>query len=886
MSELSCRDERRRSLVREKGLNGLDFVEVGDPPVTLTVYFLEKAPPEVTTGNVRIDGGRRVRGIRVIDVTMCRVDDPDLDDCMLVTLDRFGDFSPYRLRLVEPAEDGFSGDRPMAGIDPRYSSIGFSFMVDCPSSLDCLPAGDCTPAPQTEPSMDYLAKDYASFRRLILDRLALLMPGWRETHVPDVGIALAELLAYAGDYLSYYQDAVATEAYLDTARQRISVRRHARLVDYHLHEGCNARAWVCVETDTDVTLPADVTFSTRGQPAEVFAPVEPLDRPLYVAHNRIHFYTWGDAECCIPRGATCATLVDACVECPPAAASPPAADHRLHLNPGDVLIFEEVLGPLTGAPADADRTRRHAVRLTQVRRDSDPVTGTAIVWIEWAGADAMPFSLCISSVTSPPECAPLDNVSVARGNVLLVDHGSWIRLESLGAVPEAARQAPCADAACGQSTIYTAGPFRPQLAESPLTFRAPLPPGAPATQVMAAPDPRLASPQIELSAIPLAPGAAAALFTAADMSAPDELASRLRQPSDPVLRALRDRLSAQTQQLLDELAEGGSPSSGLRARLLEDLLGLLVAWAPQPDLLASGPADRDFVVEVDNESAAHLRFGDDQTGQRPAANTPFSADYRVGNGTAGNVGPDTIVRLHFGRTVLHGVMLQPRNPLPASGGTAPEPIDDAKLRAPTAFRQELVRAVTADDYARLAERHPAVQRAAATLRFTGASTEVQVAIDAVGTDDVDAALLDEVRQLLEPYRRIGHDVLVVPASYVPLLIALTVCVLPGYLRGHVTAVVRAVLGSGRGPDGRPGFFHPDSLTFGDDIYVSRLVATVQPLPGVENVEVTILQRFDGTADNELEEGVLRLGPAEIGRLDGDPDFPENGRLELTIEGGR
>src|SRR5207249_3177500 len=53
-------------------------------------------------------------------------------------------------------------------------------------------------------------------------------------------------------HLSYYQDAVATEAYLHTARQRISVRRHARLVDYHMHEGCNARAWVCIETDTDL----------------------------------------------------------------------------------------------------------------------------------------------------------------------------------------------------------------------------------------------------------------------------------------------------------------------------------------------------------------------------------------------------------------------------------------------------------------------------------------------------------------------------------------------------------------------------------------------------------------------------------------------------------
>ena len=44
------------------------------------------------------------------------------------------------------------------------------------------------------------------------------MPDWQERHVPDIGVALVELLAYVGDYLSYYQDAVATEAYLETAR--------------------------------------------------------------------------------------------------------------------------------------------------------------------------------------------------------------------------------------------------------------------------------------------------------------------------------------------------------------------------------------------------------------------------------------------------------------------------------------------------------------------------------------------------------------------------------------------------------------------------------------------------------------------------------------------
>ena len=113
------------------------------------------------------------------------------------------------------------------------------------------------PARSRSPSraIDYLAKDYASFRRLMLDRLSVLVPDWRERNPADSWSTLVELLAYAGDHLSYFQDAVATEAYLGTARRRISVRRHARLVDYAMHEGCNARAWVyCRRSKADGRL--------------------------------------------------------------------------------------------------------------------------------------------------------------------------------------------------------------------------------------------------------------------------------------------------------------------------------------------------------------------------------------------------------------------------------------------------------------------------------------------------------------------------------------------------------------------------------------------------------------------------------------------------------
>src|SRR5690606_19009570 len=133
---------------------------------------------------------------------------------------------------------------PPAGFDPRLSEIQFSFKVQCESDFDCASITPCPTPPATNPRLDYLAKDYASFRRLMLDRMSVLMPDWSSRNAADIGVTLVEMLAYVGDQLSYQQDAVATEAYLATARKRISLRRHARLVDYLVHEGCNARVWV------------------------------------------------------------------------------------------------------------------------------------------------------------------------------------------------------------------------------------------------------------------------------------------------------------------------------------------------------------------------------------------------------------------------------------------------------------------------------------------------------------------------------------------------------------------------------------------------------------------------------------------------------------------
>jgi hypothetical protein len=953
----SCKDDRRRDAVRAKlDWNGLDYLEVSEDQLTLRVFFLGKAPSQLLRRpdeepaaykkrlkqSVHIEGGRRIRGINVVDVEIHQAKDPktgkvdpELDDWMDVRVDKYGDFSPYTLRLVG-----------VENIDPFYDHLDFTFKAGCPSDLDCLPAAVCPPPALNEPEIDYLAKDYASFRQVILDRLALVMPDWQERHVPDLGIALVEVLAYAGDHLSYYQDAVATEAYLDTARQRISVRRHARLVDYRMHEGCNARAWVCIETDTDLLAsnaldPQKVYFITglnealrvsgsvltpedlRNVPASQYEVFEPMTRQpieLYEAHSRMCFYTWGERECCLPKYATSATLKDSCDQAPLKSTQPSkqkapyqpsaqqysgvatpqsqAPERKLHLQAGDVLIFEEVKGPKTGDPNDADPKHRHAVRLTKVTPDQDPLDGTPIVEIEWAVEDALPFPLCLSVIGPAPGCAYIDDISIARGNVVLVDHGRTEPPEVLGVVPCIATQAECDCEGHPADITFVPGRYRPKLAKAPLTFGERLPKDdKPQGQFIAATtlmlqDAREALPQIELNSITAAPATncegIGPLFKLEDKLDPTKLISTLRDTSSPIAQVLRARFSKETLQLLDPKNGGDAISVALKNALIKELAQWLQAWYAQPDLLSSQPDDPHYVVEIDNDGYAHLRFGNGELGRLPEAGLSFFATYRVGNGSAGNVGAEAISHLVLRDTTLSGATVRVRNPLPALGGTDPEPVAEVKLFAPAAFRKELQRAITADDYAQLVQRDfkDKVQRAAGTLSWTGSWYEAQIAVDQLGGEEAEPSLLDEIKSRLYRYRRIGHDLAVQPAHYVSLDIAMTVCVLPHYLRGHVEAELLDVFSNRLLPDGRKGFFHPDRLTFGGGIYLSQLVAAAQAVTGVESVVVTKLQRQFEPPNGEIKNGVLPLGPLEIARVDNDPSFPEHGKLVLDVRGGR
>lgn len=843
-------DAQARAVVRD--LNGIDYVEVVDAEAAvpserqriLRLYFVKPlAPGRLVKENIRIEGGERIRDIKVEqivpdDTTPAPAGQPP--HLLEVRVDRPGDFSTYTLRLAD------ASGHPVTDFDPLLSAVTFSFKVECPDDFDCRARVTCPPEGVAEPEIDYLAKDYDSFRRLMLDRFSVLMPEWAERNAADLGVVLVEMLAYVGDHLSYQQDAIATEAYLGTARRRSSVRRHARLVDYFMHDGSNARVWAqCKVTADRVVLPKGTQLFTRvGQleprvAADTNAYAEALSaRPeffetldeaaLYEAHNEISFYAWGERECCLPEGATRATLRDGT-----------AGAGRLRLRAGDVLVFAERRGPDTGDEADADLAHRHAVRLTRVSPEAhltpdggdrlpsppvyDTLTGQSVVEIEWAAEDALPFPLCLSAVAETTR-QYIPEVSVALGNVVLADHGRTVRGEEIEVVSDAdprlavARgQGDCCESAGGEAR---APRFRPRLKEAPLTFTAAL----------------------------------------------------ARSAS----RGRRKATAAPASSVYEWEMRGVLP-----AVTLEPVGGGSV-WRPRRDLLASDEFAPEFVAEVEEDGAATLRFGDDEYGMRPAGGTRFRATYRVGNGARGNIGAESLAHAVTTDTRLISVT----NPLPARGGQDAESIERVRQSAPSAFRTQ-ERAITPADYAEVAGRHPQVQRAAATMRWTGSWLTVFLTVDRLGGRPVDEEFKAELRRHLERYRLAGHDVEINGPSFVPLEIELFVCILPNYFRSDVRAALLEILSDRTLGDGRQGLFHPDRFTFGQGVYVSTIEAAAQGVEGVRYVAVKRFTRFgSGGAFAGLDGGELSVGRLEIARLDNNPNFPENGVLRLTLEGGR
>ncbi len=947
------RRQRRAAIAAHSLRMGIDYVTVAEPTAAgsreVTLHFIPADPgtegkhdalDAVTPENVVVAAVATPRS----ELEILAVDHPAASARLRIRV-AAGDGDPVLLRSPRCELELVA----VADLDPFFSRVGFSLALDLPERLDCA-QGAAEEAAPPAPAISYLARDYVTFRQLIIERLSALLPEWQERNPADGMIAVAEVLADAADQLSYFQDAVATEAYLGTARHRISVRRHARLLDYPMHEGNNARVWVQIRVagtgpptaPTPVVLPEDTRILTRasGRPVLLAPASDAWQRALesgalvfetshqanlYAEHNDLAVYTWGAAELTLARGATRTTL---------AGALP-------NLAAGDVLVFEERVGPLTGRIEDADPEHRHAVRLSRVSAAEDPlggelfdrdedgigtlsstgatVTGTGTVFTAQLGAgypltaagetriitavtsDALltvdaPFSVDLAgeSFRFRP-LAMLTGTVESAGTAVTGSGTAFLSQLAAGDLLIAGGQRRRITAVTSDTALSVDAAFSPELAAGTLFTRS--------RQVIteiewldddALPFDLILSTRLDdvlLGGVSLVRGNVVLADHGRSLEEedlePGAVPESERYRPGLALRPMTWRVPYDHAAALTRgagLALAQDPREAVPALELRDDDG---DWIFRRDLLASDRFAREYVVEMEGDGTARLRFGDGTAGRLPTPGTVLRASYRVGNGAAGNVGPESLAHAVSLESRIIGVV----NPLAAQGGTDPEPLEQVRLSAP--LRSGDGAAATMEQFATAALTHPEVELAATSLSWTGSWHVLVVGVRLRRGRPLDDAITAELFAILEDLRQAGWELEVAELRTVGLDVALTITAEPDHVAAAVERDLLTIFSNRDLPDGRRGFFHPANLGLGRPVYLSKIVTTALAVPGVVAVDyddqpprINRFRIFGQPSRGEVTAGRIRLRRLEIPRVDNDPEKPEHGRIRFFVQGGR
>jgi hypothetical protein len=347
------------------GRNGIDFITV-DPatsPPQLVVHFHTGVALQNDPVTVRLDGGDRIPVVPLDPVAAGDWSQVDGKLQLRLRPRVMGDFSVYTLRITAPR------------LDPRFASAEVSFRQFCPDPFDCAPLPpDCPPEDVAAPAIDYLAKDFASFRRLLLADSAQRYPGWVERSKADMLVMFAEALAAMADELSYQQDRLSADLNFATAISRQALTAHARLVDY---EPAPLRSATCelMLNVTGTAIPAGARvegLDGDGQRIGFEIGTGLSDTASYAVDPKANWplapWWWDDEEKCLPRGATQMWL---------------EGDDLGLVAGARVLIQTDLNG----------ESLRQIVTLTEVAADFDPLfpagVGTALTRIAWDEAEAL-----------------------------------------------------------------------------------------------------------------------------------------------------------------------------------------------------------------------------------------------------------------------------------------------------------------------------------------------------------------------------------------------------------------------------------------------------------------------------------------------------------------
>ena len=803
-------------------VNGIDFIELKSvDATTLYVHFLNTLDPKTPCIAATISGGDRITGITVakIDNNNDWSVDANGRPMLAIHVSRAGDFSTYTLTITG------------APLDAMYASATFSFKVLCPAQFDCAPSSECcAPEDPPLPPIDYLAKDFQSFKLALTDFSAQRYPAWQERSEADFGIMFMEALCAVADELSYLQDRVAAESALPTATQRRSLVSMARLVDYEPQPVLSATTTIQCNVLGN-TVPAG-TLVSATRPDGVVVPFEIGngigDKTQYPVSPRwndgIQPYWFDDTQRCLSCGST----------------------EMWVLGHGFKFKSQQNLALLiqTDLPGESIR---EVVHITDAKPIWDRVyltngTPTPVTWISWGAADALTRDHDLTSTH-------------LAGNLLPATQGQRFS-ESfvVGTAPAGLSSLPSAVARYGPNGT-SAQPnwiFRYPLSKtcgqqtSPLLALAELTTGVQArltwlvssSQADTPIDPNIVKPLPELIVSRRTPEPAGFSFTTSLL---DASSTELSYTVDP---------------------------GAWRVVNVNSQIGLS-QW------------------EYDGNQGDTLRFGEGNFGARPQDGDVYDVEYRIGQGAAGNVAPDTIRNLGPDTSAY---LTSARNPFVVTNGADQEPALQIQRMAPQQFRAVQYRAVRAVDYETAAKTLPWVRAAGTSFRWTGSWLTVFTTVDpsANGKPSPNTTLAEqkELIELLNRRKLAGYESYAPPPVLVSIDLKITVCVTTGWLNRDVEAAVLARLADAQQSDGTEGFFYADSFTFGTPLYRSAIDSAIQSVPGVNGVlDVQFRQLGASNVFMPLPE-LLQLGTNQILRIENDPSYPERGTIRVIAEGGR
>ncbi len=803
--------------------NGLHLAailaDIGGDPVRARQIFRVRGGTRIAAGNS--SGQVRVTAVAGLDATR-----------LALRIEPVGDYSTYRLELVWDA----------SRIDPFFASIGFKFRPGCFGN-DCAPQLPGRPS-EPSPGIDYLAKDYDSFRHTLMAAMAARVPGWTSTSEADHDQVLIDLFAAAADELSDYQDRVMAEAYFATARKRVSLARHARLVDYHVHEGNQASTWLAVDV-----VAGQAPFTLDDQELVVWTGTNPAqDDAVFFASrqrrlapekrqrldpllNRLRLHTWRNAQPALAAGSTCADIVPATG----LASQADAEALRDLVRSGDwrELLIAERLNPLTGAEPGRNRAKRQLLRLLPgddpeaggAEAILDPVTGTWLVRVHWREEDALRHDYSFTTFCPGPPPTTVEDVSIFYGNLVKVYAGRPL-----------------------QAYFYEAGSVLPTDTDD-VKHR-------------------------YLTRM-----------------------NRFGDHHDWVLAALPDEGPLAYLPPASAAPAGEDPARSTLWVEVEPPGAARETWDEVTSLVHSADTAENgdhYAVETDERRRTVLRFGNGTNGRLLPFGAVVHAEYQVGGGAAGNVGADQLVNVAPLTGALSGAVVAAINPFDVTDGRDPESPERVRRNAPEAFRARQLRAVTLADYVRRAEEVPGVSHAVARYAWTGSWRTVRVTIDPAGFvalgDPRSQTLWNELRPRvaahLEAVRLIGEDLELRPPRYVPLDIRVVVCADPAYWREDIRFVLEQELSDAWTSDGRRGFFHPDEWDFGEDLHRSAIEGRIHRIAGIQHIVSITMKRFSAPLPGIAGAEVLEMAFDEVVLLANDPDHLERGLIRFDVLGGR